>query len=69
LWLLLLLMLLLLLLLLLLRLLLQRGGSFRRFPRVDRRAVLLSCLRWTPTLVLRGHRRLPIRRWILLPHL
>ena len=71
-WLLLLLMLLLLLLLLLLRLLLQRGGSFRRFPRVDRRAVLLSCLRWTPTLVLRGHRRhglLPIRRWILLPHL
>ena len=61
-----------LLLLLLLRLLLQRGGSFRRFPRVDRRAVLLSCLRWTPTLVLRGHRRhglLPIRRWILLPHL
>jgi hypothetical protein len=34
--------LLLLLLLLLQRLLLRRGGSFRRFPRVDRRAVLMS---------------------------
>ena len=67
-----LLVLLLLMLLQLQRLLLRRGGEFRRFPRVERRAVLVSCLRWTPTLVLRGHRRhglLPIRRWMLLPHL
>ncbi len=59
-------------LLLLQRLLWQRGDSFRRFPCVDRRAVLVSWLRWTPTLVLRGNQRhglLPIRRWILLPHL
>ena len=61
-------------LLLLLLLLLLRGGGFCRLPRVNRRDVLMSCLRWPPTLVLRlnafltsrghrGHELLPVWRW------